>query len=118
MDVSVSIKSVEECQEIVFEYRKEMKDADYLLLCNNLQYIFLQIQQVKNNMIHARPHRERNDDFSMSSGDCIIFLLNVIKTILWCYSVCVFFVAIYLIMVYGRPNNEIQRHLKTTMSVD
>lgn len=128
-DADGAIEQLEECQEIIFDYSIVMKDADYLRVCNNLQFVFLEIHQMKRafhgqssllrDIIQSRRRYLRTD---ISSGDCMIFLLNVIKGIMWLYSFFVLMLTFYLIVYYHHikqeekiitSSPEFQRYLKT-----
>lgn len=127
-DADGAIEQLEECQEIIFDYSRVMKDDDYLTMCNNLQFVFLEIHKMKrvfrgqSSLLHDILYSRRYLRTEISSGDCMIFLLNVIKGIMWLYSFFVLMLTFYLI-VYSHhikqeekiitSSPEFQRYLKT-----
>lgn len=94
-DADRAIHELQQCQDILYDYSLKIKDDDYLKLCNGLQYAFFEIQQMKQHHhgMYVRLH-------DMSSEECIIFLLNVIKYIMWSYSIVVLVFTFYLIIDY------------------
>jgi hypothetical protein len=95
-------KKLQDCQDIIYEYRCQMKDGDYLTLCTNLQCLYLYINNVKHayssllqDVIVSR-HHPSSSRF-LSSYDCMLFLLNIIKGIIWFYSLFMIGIVSYTI---------------------
>lgn len=108
-------EAIQECQEIIYDYSIVMKDADYLKLCNGLQFIYHEIQDMKTaNRGHFPLHARRYSHREMTSGECMMFLLNVVKGIICLYSLFILALTIYLV-VSSKPTADIQpqRYLKT-----
>lgn len=126
-DADGAIQQLEECQEIIFDYSRVMKDDDYLTMCNNLQFVFLEINQMKrafhgqSSLMRDIINTRRYLRTDITSGDCMHFLLNVIKCIMWMYSFFVLLFTFYLIIYYHEKKQEekiitspeFQRYLKT-----
>lgn len=97
-----------DCQEIIDEHKCEMKDEQYLLLCNYLKEIFMFTKNIRvvingqtsfiHDMIHI--HRPQND--SLSSAECIMFLLNTMRCLIWFYGLCILSLVCSLIIFYSR----------------
>jgi hypothetical protein len=98
-----TLKKLQDCQEIIYEYRCEMKDGDYLTLCTNLQSFYFHVKDLRrmsrayssllSDIIVTRNQSPR----LLSSHDCMLFLLNIIKGIIWFYSIFMIGIVLYTI---------------------
>lgn len=108
-------EAIQECQEIIYDYSMVMKDADYLRLCNALQFVYHEIQDMRRTIRGHFPMRApRSSHREMTSGECMMFLLNVIKGIIWLYTLFILVLMIYLVLS-NKPDSDThsQRYLKT-----
>ena len=115
MHYNTALETVQDCQAICFDYRLTFKDADYLEINNHLQHIYSFIQHThiqrrsRDNRVFAYFRTRPNEN--MSSAECMLFLLNTIKGILWFYTIGLCLTILYIILIARYDNDKQQRHL-------
>lgn len=82
------------CQDLIDDYRHVMKEYDYVLLCNNMQKIYNKLQM---NDIRLRRYQSSyiNNflDPPETNGDCVVFLLNLMRYLIFIYSIILIIIA-------------------------